>query len=118
MKKIIYFLLLFCVSTLQAQEKDFVLGKIETLKSAVLNEDRKLNIYFPAEYEANTSYSVIYLFDGSADQDFIHIVGIVQFANYDWINMLSKSIVVGIENVDRRRDFTFPTTIEKDKQDF
>ncbi|RXR17257.1 alpha/beta hydrolase [Flavobacterium amnicola] len=118
MKKIIGFILLFCITTIQAQEKDFVLGKIATLKSTVLNEDRKLNIYFPAGYDATTSYPVIYLLDGSADQDFIHIVGIVQFANYDWINMLSKSIVVGIENVDRRRDFTFPTTIEKDKQDF
>jgi predicted alpha/beta superfamily hydrolase len=27
-----------------------------------------------------------------------------------------KSIVVGIANVDRRRDFTFPTTIEADKK--
>lgn len=32
--------------------------------------------------------------------------------------MLESSIVVGIANVDRRRDFTFPTTIEKDKKDF
>ncbi|HLO37520.1 MAG TPA: alpha/beta hydrolase-fold protein, partial [Lacibacter sp.] len=35
-----------------------------------------------------------------------------------WVNVLPKSIVVGIANVDRRRDFTFPTTIEKDKKDF
>lgn len=118
MKKIIYFLLLFCFSKLMAQEKDFILGKIEIIKSTVLNEDRKLNVYFPEGYDASISYPVIYLLDGSANQDFIHIVGIVQFANYDWINMLSKSIVVGIENVDRKRDFTFPTTIKKDKQDF
>jgi predicted alpha/beta superfamily hydrolase len=32
--------------------------------------------------------------------------------------MLPESIVVGISNVDRKRDFTFPTSIENDKKDF
>ena len=118
MKQVIGLLLFFFSITITAQEKDFVLGKVLTLKSEVLQEERKLNIYFPNGYDAAISYPVIYLLDGSADQDFIHVVGIAQFANYDWINMLSKSIIVGIENVDRKRDFTFPTTIEKDKQDF
>ena len=31
---------------------------------------------------------------------------------------MPKSIVVGIANIDRRRDFTFPTTIEKDKKSY
>ena len=31
---------------------------------------------------------------------------------------MKKSIVVGIANVDRRRDFTFPTTIEADKKSY
>ncbi len=31
---------------------------------------------------------------------------------------MPKSIVVGIATVDRRRDFTYPTTIEKDKKSF
>ncbi|RZJ27147.1 MAG: alpha/beta hydrolase, partial [Flavobacterium sp.] len=43
---------------------------------------------------------------------------LVQYANFDWVKLLPKSIVVGIANVDRRRDFTYPTTIQKDKQDF
>lgn len=88
--------------------------------SSVLNETRMLNIYLPAGYSLDSAqnYSVIYLLDGSADEDFIHIAGLVQFANFPWINMLPKSIVVGIGNVDRRRDFTFPTTIEKDKKDY
>lgn len=34
------------------------------------------------------------------------------------IDAMPKSIVVGIANVDRKRDFTFPTTIKKDKEDF
>ncbi|MFT6280578.1 MAG: putative alpha/beta superfamily hydrolase [Salibacteraceae bacterium] len=61
---------------------------------------------------------MIYLLDGSAEEDFIHISGLVQFGSYPWIDMLPESIVIGISNVDRKRDFTFPTSIAKDKIDF
>lgn len=97
--------------------KPFVIGKIDELHSKVLGENRILNIYLPAGYNQNDSirYPVIFLLDGSADEDFIHIAGLVQFCNFEWVNHLPKSIVVGIANVDRRRDFTFPSTIESDK---
>ncbi|WP_018619282.1 alpha/beta hydrolase [Spirosoma luteum] len=100
--------------------KPFVLGRIEEINSMQLAEKRTLNIYLPAGYNANDTlrYPVIYLLDGSADEDFIHIVGLVQFNNFSWINRVPKSIVVGIANVDRRRDFTYPTTIEADKKRF
>ena len=77
-----------------------------------------MNIYLPEGYKQGdtTKYPVIYLLDGSADEDFIHIVGLVQFYSFEWINQVPKSIVVGIATVDRRRDFTFPTTIEEDKK--
>ena len=100
--------------------KPFVLGLIDAIPSKELGETRTLNIYLPEGYSKDSSakYPVIYLLDGSADEDFIHIAGLVQFANFPWVNLLPKSIVVGIANVDRRRDFTYPTTIEKDKKDF
>ena len=41
-----------------------------------------------------------------------------QFNSLSWINRVSKSIVVGIANVDRRRDFTFPTTVKSDKKEY
>ena len=56
------------------------------------------------------------MLDGSIDEDFIHIVGVVQFGSFSWINMLPPSIVVGIANVDRKRDFTYPTRNEIDKK--
>jgi predicted alpha/beta superfamily hydrolase len=102
----------------KTEEKVFPLGIVRLLHSTVLNEDRTLNIYLPEGYHKDSSYPVIYLLDGSADEDFIHVAGIVQFYNFPWVNVLPKSIVVGIANVDRRRDFTFHTTIEKDKKDF
>jgi predicted alpha/beta superfamily hydrolase len=114
--------LLFTVKILVAQETKtaFVLGETVTIKSKTLHEDRTLNIYLPPSYGADSlrKFPVIYLLDGSADEDFIHTVGLVQYGNFPWINMLSETIVVGIANVDRKRDFTFPTTIEKDKKDF
>ncbi|KRB56799.1 alpha/beta hydrolase [Flavobacterium sp. Root186] len=100
--------------------KPFVLGIIDEIQSKELGENRILNIYLPEGYnpKGQEKYPVIYLLDGSADEDFIHISGLVQFNSFEWINQVPKSIVVGIATVDRRRDFTFPTTVEKDKSRF
>jgi hypothetical protein len=128
MKQLIFLLMLIYLqpSILPGQDNvkktttPFVLGAIEEIESVELSEKRILNIYFPEGYRATDTvhYPVIYLLDGSADEDFIHIAGLVQFSNFSWVNILPKSIVVGIANIDRRRDFTFPTTIEQDKKDF
>lgn len=100
--------------------KPFILGVIDEIQSKELNEKRVLNIYLPEGYKAEdaTKYPVIYLLDGSADEDFIHISGLVQFNSFEWISQVPRSIVVGIATVDRRRDFTFPTTIEEDRKRF
>jgi hypothetical protein len=120
---ILFFILNFSISSAIAQPeniKPFVLGVIEEIESKQLAEKRILNIYLPEGYNKNDSakYPVIYLLDGSADEDFIHIAGLVQFNNFSWINRVPKSIVVGISNVNRRRDFTYPTTIEADKKSY
>jgi len=106
--------------TQTATSQPFVLGVIDEIQSTSLAEKRILNIYLPEGYQQKdrTQYPVIYLLDGSADEDFIHIVGLVQFNSFEWIKQVPKSIVVGIASVDRRRDFTFPTTIAEDKKTF
>jgi predicted alpha/beta superfamily hydrolase len=98
--------------------RPFALGVIEQIKSEVLGEMRTLNIYLPEGYQKNdtTKYPVVYLLDGSADEDFIHIAGLYQFNSFSWVNRVPKSIVVGIATVDRRRDFTYPTSIAKDRE--
>ncbi|MGV3559801.1 alpha/beta hydrolase [Larkinella arboricola] len=118
-------LAVFCVlfttkSTFSQSGKPFVLGVIDEIPSKQLAENRILNIYLPDGYSQNDTvrYPVIYLLDGSADEDFIHIVGLVQFNNFSWINRVPKSIVVGIANTDRKRDFTYPTTLEDDRKRF
>lgn len=132
MKKLINLVLSFCVlfiaerSAAQKTGSDsvairpFVLGVIDQIKSKELSETRILNIYLPEGYNKNdtTSYPVVYLLDGSADEDFIHVAGLYQFNSFSWINRVPKSIIVGIATVDRRRDFTFPTHIESDKKKY
>lgn len=94
------------------------IGEVVTIDSKILSESRTLNIYLPEGYKvADTlKYPVIYLLDGSMDEDFIHILGLTQFYNLQ-MNM-PKTIVVGIANVDRKRDFTFPTIDKKLKKDY
>lgn len=113
-------LLFFNSPAFTQQVADLVIGKQMGIKSTILNENRILNIYLPEGYHKDSSiqYPVIYLLDGSMDEDFIHLAGIVQYQSFPWINATPLSIVVGISNIDRKRDFTFPTTIEKDKIDF
>lgn len=96
------------------------IGETVGFRSDILDEDRILNIYLPYGYNGDSlkTYPVIYLLDGSIDEDFIHIAGLVQFGSFSWIDMLPESIVVGISNVDRKRDFTFPTMNIQDKKDF
>ena len=63
----------------QAMEtKAFILGAIDEIYSKELAEYRVLNIYLPEGYNKldTVKYPVIYLLDGSANEDFIHIVGV------------------------------------------
>ncbi|MBD2770482.1 alpha/beta hydrolase [Hymenobacter sp. BT664] len=101
-----------------ASSKPFVLGVIEELQSVELAEKRTLNIYLPEGYSPKdtTKYPVVYLLDGSANEDFIHVVGLYQFNNFPWINRVPKSIIVGIANTDRKRDFTYPSTIATEQR--
>ena len=98
----------------------FSIGETRTFKSEILDEERTLNIYLPDSYHPDSSraYPVVYLLDGSRNEDFIHVAGLVQFCSFSWINTLPETIIIGIGNVDRKRDFTYPTTIEQDKKDF
>ncbi len=100
-------------------KKAFSIGETLELESKVLEENRVLNVYLPLGYadQKEKRYPVIYLLDGSADEDFIHIAGLVQFGSFSWIQMLPESIVVGIANLDRKRDFTYPSKNGRDQKE-
>jgi len=124
MKKLI--LLLFGLAAYQfssaqiLSQKDFSIGETIAFESEALSEVRILNIYLPNSYNGSgeRKYPVIYLLDGSKDEDFIHVSGLVQFCSFSWIDIIKESIVVGIGNVDRKRDFTYPSSMEIDQKEF
>lgn len=112
-------LMLICLALMTSAQNGntpFNIGKIATIKSVILKEDRTLNIYLPDGYNNKEKYQVIYLLDGSANEDFLHIVGLVQFFNMTF--KMPNTIIVGIANIDRRRDFTFPTKIGDLKKNY
>ncbi len=95
--------------------KPFVFGEVRTVRSAILQQDRELNVLLPDGYSPDSSrgYPVIYVLDGSANEDFAHIAGMAQFmATY---GLMPPAIIVGIANVDRKHDFTHPTRNDSDK---
>lgn len=123
MKTKIYLLVaaLLCFAAASAQtgssgDSVFALAKVHRIESKLLSQTRYLNVYLPDAYAADTTTQlpVLYLLDGSAGEDFVHIVGIVQFLNM--IGSLPPTIVVGIANTDRKHDFTHPATVEEDRK--
>jgi predicted alpha/beta superfamily hydrolase len=118
MKRVSLFILAILLTTLlPAQEsKPLTIGEIRVLKSTILKEDRTLNICLPLAYDTSKSYPVIYVLDGSMNEDFLHITGLVQFFNMTF--SMPDCIIVGIANVDRKRDFTFHTELKDLKKDY
>jgi len=94
------------------KQPHYVLSVTDTIPSKYLGETRTINVYLPEGYseEGKETYPVIYLPDGGVQEDFVHITGLVQYYTQPWINRFPKSIVVGIENINRRKDFTFPVS--------
>lgn len=96
--------------------KPLTIGEIRTINSKILNEDRTLNIYLPQNFDKTKSYPIIYLLDGSMNEDFIHVTGLVQFFNQMY--SMPETIVVGIANIDRKKDFTFHTDLKDLQKDY
>ncbi|MCX8533850.1 alpha/beta hydrolase [Chryseobacterium luquanense] len=112
----ILFTFQFTVSAQNGTVKPLTIGEIRTLKSEILKEERALNIYLPQNFDKTKSYPIIYLLDGSINEDFIHVTGLVQFFNQMY--SMPETIVVGIANVDRKRDFTFHTDLKDLQKDY
>lgn len=116
-----YFLVLLLVlartsAGAQAQSTRLDIGVSTTMYSAALGEDRTHHIYLPDDFDPQKTYSVVYLLDGGLDEDFLHVAGLVQFFRLTF--RMPDCIVVGIRNVDRKRDFTFHTERKDLKKDY
>jgi len=117
--KVLSFAFLFIFSILSSQNpviEDLKIGEKVTLNSKILIEERTLNIYLPQTFDKTKSYPVIYILDGSMNEDFLHLVGLQQFFNLQF--KMPDFIIVGIANVDRKRDFTFHTDLKDLQKDY
>ena len=84
-------------------DEEIVIGTRHTIKSTVLSEDRKLQIYTPESYVGGVEeYPVLYLLDGP--QHFHHTTGGVDFLARN--GRVPEMIVVAIANTNRTRDLT------------
>lgn len=87
---------------LQAQSDDIVIGKVDSIYSKILDENRKLWIHVPA---SEGKFPVVYLLDG--DGHFRSVVGMIhQLSTVNRNTICPKMIVVGILNTNRSRDLT------------
>ena len=93
-----------------------VIGETFTLDSPTLGETRTINVYLPPPYAADASVRlpVLYMPDGGIGEDFLHVAGLVQVSVGN--GTMRPFILVGIENTERRRDLTGPTTVEDDRK--
>lgn len=118
MKNVIIFLAFCLLTTLtfsqgKVEKENIVIGKIDSVQSNILGENRKIWVYVPDGAVNNTErFPVVYVLDG--DGHFSSVVGVTQqLSTINGNTMCPKMIIVGIPNTDRTRDLT-PTHIDAD----
>ena len=99
-----------------AQVAPLTIGETLMVRSAALGETRRINVYLPPGYQeaADRRFPVLYMPDGGLAEDFLHVAGLVQVSVGN--GTMRPFILVGIENTERRRDMTGPTTVEADRR--
>jgi uncharacterized protein len=101
----IIFLALQCCFTGFAQTDNRInVGTVDSVKSEILQETRKIWVYTPprSANNANQKYPVMYLLDGN--RFFVSTVGMVQ--QLSGTDVMPEMIVVGVLNTVRERDLT------------
>ena len=86
------------------------------IPSKLLAETRVVNVYVPPGYDgkAELRYPVLYMLDGGEKEDFPHLVETLD--GLITANEIPPMVLVGIENTERRRDLTGPTTVDSDRE--
>lgn len=122
MRRLVLFLFLLFPVALRAQGplgNAITVGKIDSVWSPTLKEQRRFLVYTPPSYSDTTylprKYPVLYLLDG--DAHFHSVTGLLQIlgTGVNGTFVLPEMIVVAIPNTDRSRDLT-PTHVDKDPQ--
>jgi len=92
-----------------------VLGHPDSLRSTILQENRKFYVHVPASAAspaaAKKRYPVVYLFD--ADAQFAAATSMMQYLSTNYNTLCPEMIVVGLLHADRRKELT-PTHMTAD----
>jgi len=112
MTKLLYSILfissLFTAGAQTVKNGNLTIGKVDSIPSEILNENRKIWIYLPSAAGKNTGqkhYPILYLLD--AESHFTSVTGMIQqFSEVNGNKVLPQMIVVGIPNVNRSLDLT------------
>jgi predicted alpha/beta superfamily hydrolase len=108
--------MLFIGCTNKLQQKDIIPNHSTfNIESSQVGEIRVINVWTPSGYQNSTdSLPVLFMPDGGINEDFPHI------ANTLAELVVSKSIppfiLVGIENTERRRDLTGPSSVKENEE--
>lgn len=112
---LLHFLIYGCNSNAQQQQDPIPVHDSLKIDSKVLGEVRTINIWTPPQYAQQTdSLPVIYMPDGGINEDFPHIANTI--AALVESKQIPPVILVGIENIQRRKDLSGPTEVEEDKK--
>lgn len=85
------------------------------IASSVIGEVRRVNVWTPPSYQSGTdSFPVLYMPDGGIKEDFPHIANTLDTLIKE--GKIPEIILVGIENTERRRDLTGPTSSDYDRE--
>jgi predicted alpha/beta superfamily hydrolase len=92
------------------------IGQTFEIRSAILGETRRINVYYPAGFPTADAQPlpVLYMPDGGMNEDFLHIAGLIEVSVGN--NTMRPWLLVGIENTERRRDLTGPTDNADDRK--
>lgn len=88
-----------------------------TLDSRHTGEKRVINVYLPPDYATpglDARYPTLYMPDGGLKEDFPHIANALDAGIR--AGTVRPMLLVGIENTERRRDMTGPTTVASDRK--
>ncbi len=88
-----------------------------TLDSRHTGEKRVINVYLPPDYATNAQgarYPTLYMPDGGVKEDFPHLANALDAGIR--AGKVRPMLLVGIENTERRRDMTGPTTVASDRE--
>lgn len=103
-------------SVTAGERQPLAVGETFTVASRMLAETRRINVWLPPKWAipADGRLPVLYMPDGGLQEDFLHVAGLLQVLIGN--GGMRPFLLVGIENTQRRRDLTGPTTVESDRK--